>query len=252
MTEAERAMNIAENTNYLNKDIQYLRNVKITEWDIQSAGFSVIKFRKLLPDDMIERWEKLDKKVRTIREGKLQRQKPIIGEEIINTLKKVRKAFTMMNALEPRNILSIKKDAIFVINKPIKNTVIKDYFTFRNKGSYTSYIYINKKEFYFDSVRNILDVKGFSDENFKLFDDIRMILRSAEKLDADQLYNILKKYRQQYLRRELPLETYKELDSGKFRVNGYLFDAVDEHVRMDIDISQNYLTYILPLFNIML
>ena len=44
----EKSILIAEKTNYLNKDIQYLKNIQISEYDIKSAGFSVIKFQKLL------------------------------------------------------------------------------------------------------------------------------------------------------------------------------------------------------------
>ena len=84
------AMKLVEKTNYLNKGIQYLKSVDISEWDMHAAGFSVLKFRKLLPEDVLNEWEKLDKHTRTVKEGMLQKSRPDIAEAILTTLKLAR------------------------------------------------------------------------------------------------------------------------------------------------------------------
>lgn len=252
MNEVEEALRIAEKTTYINESFQYLKNVSIKEWDIKSAGLSVLKFRKLLPEDELEELSKMEKHKRTVREGLLQKEHPEIAKTIINTLAAARKAFVLLNHLTENNIVSIKKDALFILNANITHPIIKEYFEFREKESYTSWLRIEKKELYYDSFSDRLDIKGVSEENIEkqkdfLIKDIKTFLRSSEKTTSEILFNLLSKYRYKYLNKELPLETYRELDSGGFRLKGFIVDEIDEELLNDIDISQNYLNYILPI-----
>lgn len=252
------ALQVAVITNYLNENYVYLKNVVITEWDIRSAGFSVLRYRKLLPEDELQRLEKLDKHTRTVKEGLLQKENPKIAEEIVNTLSKVRQAFVLLNHIPAESILTIKKDAIFLINQQPQSNIIKDIFEFRKKGIYTSYIQLpGKKEFYYNAREDKLDVKGISKDSVKhqenfLLKDIKGFLRSGEKVSSDVLFSLLKSYRSKYLNRQLPVETYRELDSGLFRMGKYTMDNIDESSLPYIDITQNYMNYILPLIQRML
>lgn len=248
----------AEQTNYLNDLYRYLKNVTITEYDIRSAGFSVLTYRKLLPADELEKLSKLDKHTRTVKEGLLQREHPKIAEEIVNTLSKVRQAFVLLNKIPDESILSIKKDAMFLINQTPQNLVIKDVFEWRKKGVYTSYLQLpGKKEFYYNGREDKLDVKGLSKEvvekqNDFILKDIKNFLRSGERVNQEMIFSLLKSYREKYLKRQLPLEVYRELDSGYFRVGDYQMESIDEDMKNEIDISQNYMNYILPLIQAML
>jgi len=249
------AQEIAEKTNYLNKDIVYLKNTNITEYDIASAGFTVIKFKKLLPEAEIAELEKVSKYERNVRIGKRIIQYPNISIEIIQTLEKARKAFVLVNEILPEEILTIKKDAIFLIKKVPTIFQIKE-FLFREKGNYTSYCYINKKEFYYSSTTETLDIKGFSqkvneEQKEYLIKDIKNFLRLSEKITSDQMFSILKSYRAKYLNRELNKESYRDLDSGMFRIGDFSIDSISQENLADIDISQNYINYLVPLFNIL-
>lgn len=246
----------ARNTNWKNSDYHYLKNVNITEWDIKSAGLSVIRFHKLLPQEEITKLESMSKKSRTIREGLFQKENPVIAEKIVKTLEDVRQAFCFINDIYEENVLSIKKDAIFIININPNTKNIKEHFEFRQKGKYTSFILLNKHEFYLSDTGE-LDIKGLSSNVIEsqkdyFLKDMRYLLSMSEKVDKLQMFNILKNYRRKYLNMELPLETYRELDTGAFRVGEYLPTEVDESVRGDIDISQNYMNYLLPMFSLLL
>ena len=225
------AIKLAENTNYTNKDYHYLKNVSITEWDIQSAGLSVLKFKTLLPEEELIKLSNMEKHARTVYEGNLQRENPILAESIIKTLAQVRKAFVLVNQIPADNILSIKKDAIFLINFTPKITCIKEFFNFRKKGEYTTFLQINNKEFYFNSYTNILDVKGIDKigvaehRNF-LLKDFSKFLKSSEKVEPSILYDVLKNYRAAYLNRELPVSFYRELDTGQYRMGKYFLKNV--------------------------
>jgi hypothetical protein len=245
---------VSERTNYLNKDIVYLKNTVITEYDIKSAGFNVIKFKKLLPSEEIQELDRIDKEERNIRIGKRMIKYPNISEEIINTLAEVRSDFVILNNIQEEDVLSIKKDAIFVIKKMPRELSIKNYFNFVQKESYTSYCYLNNKEFYYSSRNNILDIKGLS-ENIKnmqedyFLNDIKKIMSSAERLESDQIFSILKNYRTKYLSKKLDKETYRDLDTGLFRVGSYTFENISDEMVEDLDISQNYIKYLVPLFS---
>jgi hypothetical protein len=252
-----RAVAISKNTVYLNKDITYLKNVRITEWDIHAAGLSVIKYKKLLSDEEIAKLEAMPKEERTIKEGLLQKSHPEIVEIILDTLMKAREAFVVVNSIDANNILSIKKDAFFLINQRPKLTQIKT-FDFKEKNTYTSYLYLNNKEFYYNSSMNTLEIKGLSDtskisqENYILA-DIKRFMKLGEKLDSENLFKILKKYRSDYLNKILDVNTYRELDNdGKFRVDNMTFEEINPSMIDDLDISQNYINYILSIFNYMI
>ena len=243
---------IAKETNYTNKLYNYLKNVSITEWDISSAGLSVLKFKKLLPEEELEKLSKMEKHARTVYEGNLQKENPALAEAIVNTLSQVRQAFVLANKIPPDRILSIKKDAIFLINFTPEITTIKESFTFRKKGNYTSFLQFNKKEFYFNSFTNTLDVKGINKEGVSLqknflLKDIGKILKSSEKIDSVSLYSLLKSFRYNYLQGKFPIEYYRELDTGSYRSGKFLIKNATENEREKIDISQNYMCYILPI-----
>jgi len=251
------ALELAKRTNYTNKDIIYLKNVEIVEWDIRSAGFSVLKYKGAIPPFLIDEWEKLDKHTRSVREGNLQRANPNIASLIINTLADVRSCFVNLNGIKDYEILSIKKDAMFLINKRIShNKIFNDYFEFRKKGVYSSYVLLGEKEIYYSSSTNSMDIKGISEASREkcgaIIKDLVYLIRSGEKLNREQLFPILKAYRKKYLNRELPLDCYRELNNGgKFRIGKYTLEEIDESMRDDIDISGNFMNYINPIINIL-
>lgn len=251
------AMVLAKKTNYLNKEIEYLKNVDIAEWDMHAAGFSVLKLKKLLSDKEIIEWENLDKHARTVKEGLLQKSNPAIAKIILDTLADARRAFVYLNDITPEQILAIKKDALFLINKTPKVSTIKT-FTFRKKGTYTSYLYINNKEFYYSSADNSLDIKGLSEESKELckdyiLRDISNILKASEQGSQESLFSYLKKYRRKYLNHELDINCYRSLDEdGLFRIKNYTLKNISEEMLQYIDISQNYVNYILPICNALL
>lgn len=257
--EQKKAADIAEKTNYLNKNIIYLKNTQISEYDISAAGFSVIKSKQLLPEKTISDWEKLDKHTRTVNEGLMIRSNPKIGEVINLTLEDVRKKFVLLNDIAEEDILSIKKDAVFLIKKSPRRLLIDDYFNFRLKGQYTSYLYIGNKEIYYSGITDTLELKGFSkyamdqiDINNSLFSDIKRIIKLGEKLNDAMLFQQLKDYRQKYLKRELPVESYRNINTGKFDMGSYSLDNIPESLKGSIDITQNYVNYLIPLFRAMI
>ena len=65
-------INVLLKSNWTNKEIKYLKNVSIVEYDLQSGGLNIIKQFKLLPQEKINQLESFDKEKRNIAVGKLQ------------------------------------------------------------------------------------------------------------------------------------------------------------------------------------
>jgi hypothetical protein len=247
------AVKLAEKSNYLNKSISYLRNVIIQEYDIKSAGFTVIKSLRLLPEKKISYLETLPKEKRNIKIGLEMKKNPELVKKVNETLELIRKQFMEANNIPEEAVLSIKKDAIFLINQSPKVLIFGD-FEFRAKNRYTSYAYLSNKEFLYNGNDNILDVKGLSAESKELgreyfLKDLCRLFRCAERLDSEKLFNVFKNYRSDYLNKRLDRNSYRELDSEKFRIGGHLVDEISEDMLEFVDISQNYINYVLKIFN---
>ena len=251
-------MNVKDKSNWLNKDINYLKNVNITEYDLASGGLSVIKEYQLLPKDKIAILDKMDKESKNIAIGKLQAKLKNLAKNMVIGFGLARQSFVDLNTIPDENILAIKKDAMFLINCSGIEGNISDNLHFREKNTYTSYMYINRKEFYFSSSTREIDVKGVSEEvrtaqKDYLFSDFAKFMLIGEKGDPDLLMNKLTEYQIKYLSKKLPLETYRNLDTGLFTYsNNFELEYIDESFIDDLDISYNYMTYVLPMIQILL
>ena len=243
-------INALKPTVYLNKDIMYLNNVKITEYDIKSAGWTVIKHKKLLPEKDLAYLETCTKYERNVFIGKRIRENPKINEILLSEFEKARCAFGVINQINPAYVLSIKKDAIFVI-KERPRTLKVGYFEFVPKNTYTSYAYLNGCEFYYNQEQ--LDIKGISEENIEKCEAflkyLKNIFRVSELYTGEKLIKMLKRYSKDYLGGLLPIETYRELKSGLFSLkwSSYKIESLDSF--NDADIRDNFLRYVNPLIS---
>lgn len=249
-------INVLLKSNWTNKEIKYLKNVSIVEYDLQSGGLNIIKQFKLLPQEKINQLESFDKEKRNIAVGKLQIKDKDFSKKLVECFGTARSMFIEKNNIPDTQILSIKKDAIFLINCFNINGKVSEFLNFRNKNRYSSYMRINEKEFYFSADKD-LDVKGLSEEAYDyqkdfLLADIKMFLNQNEKITPDILFNNLVEYRRKYLNKELPLETYRNLDTGVFEFDNFSLKEIDESLKDNLDISYNYKNYLMPFFQIIM
>lgn len=245
-------------SNYLNKDIDYLISNEIIEYDIRSAGFNISKYFKLLPQYKINYLEKLGKKQRHIQLGLYQREdkefKKILNEKFMET----RKWFFENNDVGDEEILSVKKDALFVL-KRCKNISLGN-IEFIEKNVYTSYYYLNNLEFYYN--KNTIDVKGIDDELLKLHEDYMLnflheFFRLNEVNTRKMSIKLLKQFAKYYKSKRLDIGYYRELDKQSlFRLKERLFgEIVGAKYTEDIDkvdMWYNYKNYVIPLISILI
>lgn len=250
-------MAITDKHNFVNKDFDYIPSGNIKEYDIKSAGFNILIAKKLLSSEQIKYLEELPKDRRNIEIGLLQRKDKALTKAINEGLKEYRRKFFEANNLESDSVISIKRDAIFVVNAKIKHTQF-DNIIFRRKNKYSSYYRINNIELYYSKRENLLDVKGIDDNELYNHKSILGFLKKIIKLNEvsklsarNYLYDFANRYR----KRQLDTDFYREFKSnGSFRLNE---ESIFSHFEVDniddvenINITYNYVNVIIPLIKV--
>lgn len=250
---------------YLNKDRPFIINSEIIEWDIKSANLSIIKEYNLLSEDKIEKIEKMNKQNRVVFVGKEMGKDKEFSKTLENSFNLITDEFIKLNQLEEDyDILAIKRDAVFTINKKPAITKLGKYINFVPKNTYTSFIYIKPYEFYFTD--NDIEIKGlsknFEDEIKPLHQEgILVFLKDVVEIAANTNMNLkkintyLSEFVKAYKKKELPFDYYREFNaSSKFKYimydNEMLMDNIDDSILGSIDIQYNYINIILPLIQL--
>lgn len=156
--------------NYL-LDIPYLIAHHIYEYDIQKANINILRELRLIDDDYYNKLLKMKRMQRQMEIGYLIKYNEGLGDKLANGILQYKKRLFEENGIEDSDILSIKNDAVFIIDKNLKNTKFGRVH-FVKKNSYTSFVKLTKTiEIYFeyntiDSTMS-LDIKGISEENLQ-------------------------------------------------------------------------------------
>ena len=243
---------------YLNKEIDYVLNCEIREYDLKSAGLSIIKQFNLLPQKTIDQLEKMDKEPRNKEIGMIQKDK-VFAKSLSEGFKEARRMFFEANGLEDYDILSIKKDAIFVVKKRCDNNII-GHLQFRVKNEYLGYMYLNRKEFYYKNSSNPIDVKGLGlDVEYYhgeyMLDFLHDIFSLAIYAPRVSLIKYLTDFISDYRNNKLAYGYYRHLDESNFyevidEESGILkIKDVDDSVDVKLNITYNYFNYLVPIVN---
>ena len=127
-----------DKSTWFNPDIEYLFNGEIVEYDMQSASLSLIKEYELLPPDKINELSGLDKLSRNVAIGKLQRDVRGFSSALLEKFVEIRAKFIVANSLTDDRILTVKKDAIFTIEKC--QVISFGQISFVPKSTFSSYL----------------------------------------------------------------------------------------------------------------
>lgn len=249
---------------YLNDNILFLFNREIYEYDMRDGGLSLTREFKLLPQKEIDRLLSYGnarveggKKKHSVEEGKLQRNNDKYKNELKEAFKNARKLFFEANNLEDTDILSVKKDAIFV-TKMCRTQKFGKYIDFRPKNCFTSYVRLGKKlEIYYCPEKIV--VKGISDDILKYHDKyilkfLKLYFHKMETCSNVEVIQFMKRFIDKYKRKELELGYYRNFNQkSDFSVIG---DNDNEYMEYweedkdDLDISYNYFNVLIKLIKI--
>lgn len=233
-------------------------NSSIIEYDIKHANINVSKYYSLYNDiKYLDVLDALPKKEREVKFGLLLRENKEFSKNLEIGFNNIVKEFLAANNLDiDLDVISVKKDAVFVINHKV-NTTTFGPVEFVPKNKYHAYLNLNRIEFY---IGDKTDVKGIGD-NYKLHGE-GIILLINELIDyierGKDANEFLSEVAELYKKRQLNLEMYRQFDSKcKYRCtiddNPVLLDEISyDLLDTSCDISYNYINIILPLIRMFL
>lgn len=244
---------IYDNINY-SSDISYLTNTFIYEYDISKANINILYMKGVIDKTTYDHLYNSPRMMRQKYIGMLQKDK-----EVVKILKdgiiEAKKMLFEANNIQDYEVLSVKNDAVFIINRKLKVTEF-GLINFVCKNVYTSYYKIGYLElyYYFNNVNNneYLHVKGISDEKIELHNEYMMsfikdVFYSVQINGVEIAIRMLKDFYMQYITLALPIGYYRQFNpSSTFHFKfiskmgtGFELDNATEEMKQDIDITYN-------------
>ncbi len=237
----------------------------IVEWDMHSANLSICKEYGLLTPRQIDKISKLPKLDRNIAIGKIGQKSKEFAKSLEEHFDIVVNEFIEQNNLNrDDDILDIRKDAVFTINKKITHSKIGNNIEFIPKHQYHSFIRLDRFDFLMNDTE--MSVKGFQEYQELHQDGMLDLIRDALEMCSEyhmdsacvneylsDMVNLYKNY-------ELDIEYYREFNNGSsftviddgnvYSLKTVSMDYIKEN-NLTLDISYNYLNLILPLIRIL-
>lgn len=234
--------------------ISYINNTFIYELDIQKANINVLYSLGVIDKQIYDYLYNSERQVRQVYVGKLQKDKAV-SDALKWGIREARKNLFEANNIQDYEVLSIKNDAIFLIDRIPE---VRDFglIHFIPKNKYTGfYQLMNLEMYYFYS--NItkeewLHIKGISDKNLELHDKyflqfLKDLFYTIQSNGAEIAMRMLKDFYIQYISLSLPVEYYRRFDVTsdyhfKFRTpigTGFGMDNATEEQKQYLDISNN-------------
>lgn len=235
-------------------DISYLTNVFIYEYDISKANINILYTKGVIDKSIYDFLYNSERMTRQVYVGKLC--KDVSVSNILKTgIIEAKETLFNANNIQDRDVLSIKNDAVFLINKRLINTKF-GLIKFVEKNVYTSFYKINGIEFYYyysnATKVEYIDIKGISDDKIKQHQEyflqiLKDLFYSIQVNGPEISSKMIKDIYNEYITLRLPVECYRNFDvSSMFHMNllinnntGYNIEAVSERQKNMLDISNN-------------
>lgn len=229
---------------YKNPNISYVFNQPIIEYDMKDAGFSIAQKYGLITKKEVKKLSSVGKQERRVLLGNIQRDREKVKLGIAAGFIESRRLFFKENDISDEDVISIKRDAIFLIGY-VKTERLDPFINFRQKNVYSSFIKLGKIELFYNS--NKIDVKGIGDDIIEkhegyMLDFLNTFFKKMEGSDRTTTLNFLRVFMDNYRLGKLDREYYREFNPGsKFRyIDGTLTDVDYMDDFSMIDISCNY------------
>ena len=235
-------------------DISYLTNVFIYEYDISKANINVLFTKNIIDQQTYEFLYNAPRMTRQVYVGKLCKDR-IISNSLKAGIIEAKKIFFEANNITDKDVLSIKNDAVFLINK--KPMITKfGFIEFMKKNVYTSFFKLNNMEYYYYysniTKEEYLDIKGISDNSLILHEGyflqvIKDIFYSIQINGPEISLRMLKDIYNEYITLQLPINYYRCFNSEsmfhfKFQSKlgtGYKIETATENQKTMLDITYN-------------
>lgn len=238
----------------------------IYEYDIDAAGYSILKKIGALSSEEINFLEKESKINRNIYIGNLMKEDSRLIDDVEKGLLQALNKFLLINNVKKTDILSVKRDSVFILKKA-SSLQIKDGISFKLAHKYSGFINLadNIEAYYsfnFSGYISELDVKGISDKKindhkYGILNLIKYLLEKIHsKKQASQLLSSFDKIKKNYLNLVYSVEFYRELNKKSYyrlkdtMLNkSFLVKDLSEENKDKLDIAYNYKHILLPIMS---
>lgn len=257
--------------NYVNDGLPFLVNCLITEYDIERGNTSVMKHYHLCHEDIIARLEVLPKQERNVQVGLMQKENKAFAKSLETAFDMAVSQVIKQNDLDMDiDILCVRRDAIFVVNKTLQNPKVGESINFRKKHEYHAALQIGPRLHFFFEIGKPVRVDHFIQESKDvdgilqklrpgMFDFLEEFVQICEgsNMNRQRIYEWLANFCNAYKAKELDWEYYREFNrEAGFRFRGMemetLMDYVPEDMADNLDITYNYINIIVPLLQILI
>ena len=257
---------------WTNEGLPLIVNSSITEYDISHGNTSIMQEYGLAPQQTIDELNRLGKDERNRRVGLLQRDDKVFAARLEAGFNDAVEKFCERNDLDVEvDVLAIRRDAVFVVNKPVNTVKLSPSIHFRPKVTYHAFLQLGPRwEFYFHK-DGYVDIKNFVQEKNDISGCLTKLkpgpiamlqefidVCEATNMDKRKIYQWIKNFSQLYKERQLDPEYYREFTrDANFRLDilGEMTfsdivtdDLIDENLMIDF----NYIQLIIPLIRTVL
>lgn len=243
-----------EKTLYTN-DITYLTNVLIREYDISKANINVLYAKNLISENTYQFLKNAPRMTRQVYVGKMLRADKSLALQLKEGILEARRMLFETNDVQDYEVLSIKNDAVYTINRQLQNTDF-GLIRFMEKNIYTAYYALPQVEIYYYynyvSKEEQIDIKGINDETLKLHNDyflqfLKDLFYTVQVTGIEAALDLMRNFYYQYITMQLPIGYYRKFNSDsnyhyKYITSegtGFNLMHVKESEKANIDITYN-------------
>lgn len=249
---------ISQLYNHINytSNVNYIISSFITEYDISKANINVLLNKGVININKYNELYNLDRMERQISVGLLLKDNKEYSDILKNGIIEFKKKFFEANNVQDSDVLLIRNDAIFLVNKKAINNKF-DNIIFVPKNVYTSYYSIYNKRlslyYYYNQINDVelLDVKGISDNVLHLHEEyflefLKVLFNSAETEKIEDTIELIVSFYNKYLRLELETEYYRNFDAESLyyiksisKFHNFKANVIQESKKKYLNISCN-------------
>lgn len=206
--------------NYIS-GLKSLFSTYIREYDIAKANISILYTKGVISKELYEQLLVAHREERQITIGLMQQKDSKIVKILQQGIFEAKKALFELNQIQDADILTIKNDAVFVINRKLQHTQVSEYVEFKLKNTFMDFLNLKGIEFYygFDRVAGTesIDVKGLGKKAYLhepfMTDFIAYILNSIETGDVEDAISSFQEFFKDYTEGNLDIGYYREYNS---------------------------------------
>ena len=205
---------------YFNPLYDFIISRYIREYDMEKSNISILYDQGIIDYQKYCELYNAPRQYRQEYVGKLILKNSSIQTILDNGVMDAKEKLFKANNLSQNNVLTIKNDAVFVIDQRLSITEFGT-IKFKEKNTYTSFYKLGNKNakelyYYYDAISGFekLDVKGINDNLLYLHEPyfmefLKQLFCSAQIESMNDCLEILNVYYNQYVNRKLEIGHYR-------------------------------------------